>query len=109
MGIGTEYRFETSIVRLLTTYKYRSKFTKELNDEKRNLEILEWRINLRITGCIFNNTKRGWIFYYSQITDLKVLYKLDSTIKSLIKRFNLEGKLKIKKLVIFYQIQILRL
>ena len=98
VGIGTEYRFETSIVRLLTTYKYRSKFAKELNDEKRNLEILEWRINLRITGCIFNNTKRGWIFYYSQITDLKVLYKLDSTIKSLIKRFNLEGKLKIKKL-----------
>lgn len=40
-------------------------------------QLFEWRLNVKIAGCIHEKKKYGWMFYYSQITDLKVLYHLD--------------------------------
>lgn len=85
-------KFEDSTANILTTFRYR--YEKYLDDIKKGnkvtgnpLEVLEWRLNLKITGCIFENNKRGWMFYFSQIEDLKSLYKIDKTIKKLISRF----------------------
>ncbi|WP_373033924.1 reverse transcriptase domain-containing protein [Sulfurovum sp.] len=102
VGFGSKHRFESSLVRLLTTYKYKLLSAKNSDEKIKSLRILEWRLNLRITGCIFDGTKRGWMFYYSQISDLTVLHKLDITVKKLLCRFDLEGKLQIKSLVKTY-------
>lgn len=79
-------RFEDSIASLLTTFKYR--YNKATDEDSRNnaISVLEWRLNLKITGCIFNNNKRGWMFYFSQIEDLTELYKIDRSVKKLVER-----------------------
>ena len=51
-------------------------------------ELFIWRLNLRIAGCIFNKKKYGWLFYYSQINDLKMLFHLDWYVDHLFSRFN---------------------
>ncbi len=97
--LASKERFESSIVKLLTTYKYRIERAKNSTQRIRLLKILEWRINLRITGCIFESERRGWLFYFSQINDLEVLHKIDSTILKLIDRFLLAVKIKPKSIV----------
>jgi RNA-directed DNA polymerase len=75
-----------SIIRLLTNYKY---------SKTHNIEFLKWGLNLRITGCIFNQSKYGWLFFFSQINDLTLLGSLDHFIKTQSKIFNV-SKLKTK-------------
>ena len=68
-------------------------------------EFFAWELNLRITGCINNNNKYGWLFYFSQITDIKLLYHLDWLVKKLFERFNildLYNEYKIKRFVRTY-------
>lgn len=102
VGISNRQRFESSVIRILTTYKYRNNLANTEDEKKKNLDILEWRLNLRITGCIFHDSKRGWIFYFSQITDLTILHQIDYTIETMLKRFNLNGQVNLKTLVKTY-------
>jgi len=46
----------------------------------------EWWLNLRITGCIVDGTRRGWLPYYSQIDDIGRLHRLDAVVAKLLKR-----------------------
>lgn len=78
-----------SIIKLLTNYKY---------SEKHDTKLLRWTLNTRITGCIFNETKYGWMFFFSQINDLQLLSSLDHFVKKQLIRFGLDPKsMKIKK------------
>jgi len=73
-------KFCASIIRYFTSYKYA---------KKKNLDLLIFILNLRITGCVVDQKKYGWIFYFSQITDKKILYGLDEFISDQISRFGL--------------------
>jgi hypothetical protein len=55
-------------------------------------KICLWRLNLRITGCIFEEVRRGWVFYFSQIDveALRQMQGLDKTLKVLAHRFSLK-------------------
>jgi hypothetical protein len=76
-------KIRESLIRTLTYYKY---------SKKKDIDQLIWTINLRITGCQFNETKYGWMFYFSQITDLQLLSGLDHLVKAQIGRFGLDLK-----------------
>jgi len=82
-------RLHNSIVDIFIQYKY--------SKEKR-IELLLWKLNLKITGCKFNDKKYGWLFFFSQITDKTTLYKLDLFINNMFKKFeiNIDGY-KVKK------------
>lgn len=95
-------RFESSIVNLFTNFKYKYNSAKTEPNKKRAIEILNWRLNLKITGCIFDNKKRGWIFYFSQLDDLNILHEIDAVISKLIKRFNITSEIKQKTLIKSY-------
>ncbi|MDA3779714.1 MAG: reverse transcriptase domain-containing protein, partial [Bacteroidales bacterium] len=69
-----------SIIKLFTSYKY---------SDSHNLKLLKWSVDFRITGCIFNDTKFGWLFFFSQMDDLKLLGSLDHFVKKQAKRFNI--------------------
>ena len=73
-------KLRESIIRLLTEYKY---------SKAPDVEILKWGLNLRITGCIFNGSKYGWLFFFSQINDLTLLGSLDHFIATQLNRFNI--------------------
>lgn len=71
-----------SILKNFTIFKYSDELPKSY---------LEWIINLRITGCKFNKKKYGWMFFYSQIDDLTLLFQLDNFVFKII-RDNLPRK-----------------
>lgn len=86
--------FRKSIIRSLTYYKYSS-----------NVDIMTliWTINLRITGCIFDNKKYGWLFYFSQINDLTLLSSLDHFISKKIADFHVSSnQYQLKKMIRAY-------
>lgn len=67
-----------------------------------NDEYIRWKVNLKITGFIINNHKYGWLFFYSQITDISLLYHLDNLIQKFIKRYQVNPKIKFKRFVRTY-------
>lgn len=78
---GNIERLKESLVGLFTSYKY---------SEKQSKEFLTWRINLRITGCVFEDKCKGWLFFYSEINDEQTLHKLDHYVRRLCKRFKVD-------------------
>ena len=76
---GSVEKLKSSLVSIFTSYKY--------SKQKRE-QFLLWRLNLRITGCIFDNKSKGWLFFFSEINDESLLHTLDHYVKKLIKRFN---------------------
>lgn len=85
---GTVENLKSSLVSIFTAHKH-SKFQDE--------GFLLWRLNLRITGCVFENKSKGWLFFFSEINDEKLLHTLDHYVKKLCERFN--TKIKPKKFV----------
>ncbi|CAI3949961.1 reverse transcriptase/maturase family protein [Commensalibacter communis] len=79
-------------------------FVQYHNQISKNIHFLEWRLNLRITGCVFKEQSKGWMFFFSEITDIKLLHQLDSFIQKLCKRFNVDLQLKLFVRT-FFQIQ----
>lgn len=55
-------------------------------DEKRLTDIFILELNERITGAISEGKRYGWIAYFSQITNLKLLHHLDAMVCSLFSR-----------------------
>lgn len=69
-------------------------------------EYIEWKINLKVTGFIYGANKYGWMFFYSQISDIRLLFHLDELIEKLLKRYGLDAKLKHKRFVrTYYEIR----
>lgn len=87
-------RLKKSLVGIFTSYKYA---------KKQSEEFLIWRINLRITGCVFENKSKGWLFFFSEINDEALLHQLDFFISKLCRRFNVNVSSK-KFVKAFYEI-----
>ncbi len=92
-------RLEASLAKILTTYKYKCASTNpHWNAFERRFYLAQarkiclWRLNLRITGCVFDNVRRGWMFYFSQIdsSSLRQIHHLDKTLQVLARRFSVE-------------------
>ena len=83
--IGTIENLKGSLASIFTSYKH---------SKQKSEQFLLWRLNLRITGCIFDNKTKGWLFFFSEINDEALLHTLDHYIKKLIKRFNVNIKPK---------------
>lgn len=53
------------------------------------------KLNLKITGCIVDTKRYGWIHYFSMISDHKILFSLDKFIEKKCKKLELDyGKVK---------------
>ena len=70
-----------SIIKIFTNYKY---------SDRKDEGILCWVLNTRITGCIFNETKYGWLFFFSQINDFQLLSSLDHFVRKQILKAGLD-------------------
>lgn len=75
---GSIEKLRESIVSIFTSYRY---------SKNKSERFLEWRLNMRITGCVFENKCRGWLFFFSEIDDQELLYSLDNFIIKLKNRF----------------------
>ena len=82
---------KSSIMKLFAENRYSKKST---------LKIFEWKLNLRITGCMFEHKKYGWVFYFSQLSDLRILFELDFLVQKLCQRYKINlSKIKLKRFV----------
>lgn len=71
--------------------------------KNKSLRKLEWTLNMRITGCIYKEKKYGWLFFFSQIDDLNLLFHLDWFINKMLLRFKIEKeKIQLKKFIRTY-------
>lgn len=96
-------KLESTIVQLFTAYKY------ELAKKPKNSawatsarDALQWKLNLVITGCVFDHIPRGWLHYFSQADDLTLLSRLDAYVDRLKVRFGLTADLNAKLFVRTY-------
>lgn len=92
---GSLEKLKESLVSIFTGYKY---------SKIKNKGFLLWRLNLRVTGCVFENKCKGWLFYFSEINDEALLHRLDLFVASLAKRFRVD--IQPKKFVrAYYQVK----
>jgi len=81
-------RFEHSLERMFADYKRQDNAPNK--DKLHNIDMFAWKLNLKISGCIYNSRKYGWMFYYSQITDLSLLHHLDWLVERLYVRYKID-------------------
>ena len=70
--------------------------------KKEPLEYTEWKLNLKITGFIYGGNKYGWMFFYSQISDTSLLFRLDELIGKLLERYGVDPTERRKRFVRTY-------
>ncbi|HCF5131134.1 reverse transcriptase domain-containing protein [Pseudomonas aeruginosa] len=99
-------RFESSIAKIFTAYRHKLAGARSLADKQRALAYCQWKLNLRITGCIFSGKRLGWAAYFSQITTTAQLRSVNHTIWKLTDRFCPKGEIHPKSLIkTFYELQ----
>lgn len=75
-----------------------SGFIHELNTDARNQKHNTENIianfvedlNIKVSGARFDKKRYGWVYYYSEITDIEMLHKIDSFIAKKIKQINVK-------------------
>ncbi len=86
---STTERFLQSIAAKFSDYTHnktrRLERFKYLTPERLK-EIFVLELNERITGAISHKKRYGWIAYFNQISDLKLLHRLDQAIEGMFKR-----------------------
>ncbi|MFC6535339.1 reverse transcriptase domain-containing protein [Nonomuraea salmonea] len=82
---------ETSIARAFTRYK---------NDG--NLQQLQDRLNLIVTGCVYGGVSYGWLNYFRQMNDIALLKRLDVTMETMKRRHKIPATLRVKRFVRAY-------
>jgi retron-type reverse transcriptase len=99
-------RFESSIAKIFTAYRHKLATARGRADKERALAYCQWKLNLRITGCIFEGKRLGWAAYFSQITSTAQLRSVNHTIRKLTDRFCPSGEIRPKSLIkTFYELQ----
>ena len=79
-------KLKDSLVSIFTSYKH---------SKTKSIPFLTWRLNLRITGCVFQEQSKGWMFFFSEINDERVLHSLDRHVSKLSDRFGVKIRPKL--------------
>lgn len=86
---ATVERFLQSIAAKISDFKHNS--SKRLEkfkylDDARLIQIFYLELNEKITGAISQNKRYGWIAYFNEITDEKLLHKMDRAMLGMLSR-----------------------
>lgn len=86
-------KLENSILKTFKEYR-----------RERNSQQFIWNLNNRITGFVIDGNKFGWLFFYSQIDNVAVLYHLDWYVQKMCTVFKVDTELRkhVKKFVKAY-------
>lgn len=96
------YRFENNLisVRERSSQKMFENlnilFAKYKNGEFSTKKIFYKKLNLKITGCVIDGKRYGWIHFFSMINDHKLLFTLDKFIERSCKKYDLDNS-RVKK------------
>ncbi len=96
------YRFENEVVSVRERSSQKMfenlniLFTRYKKDEFDTQKAFYKKLNLKITGCIIDGKRYGWIHFFSMIDDHKLLFSLDKFIEKKCQKFDLDYS-KVKK------------
>lgn len=96
------FKFESSLAKIFTAYRHALAQARSKRDKERAISYCQWKLNLRITGCIFDGKRLGWVSYFSQISSTAQLRAVNHTVANLIERFKLTDDIKAKSLIKTY-------
>jgi hypothetical protein len=87
--VTTVRRLESGLARLFAGFAHKTdrRFQRRWLDEAAHRRILLDEVNERITGAVSENRRYGWLFYFSEMTDVHLLYELDHCVRCLWKRY----------------------
>lgn len=93
--LGYEYKEGKFTVRESTVENLEKRLEKLINDYKlkkyNSFEDFMYKFNFKVTGFINEDgEKYGWLFFFSQLEDIELLFKLDKLVEKLFKRNNIE-------------------
>lgn len=88
----------TNLAKVLTCFKHR-------RERERDRERHIFRLNLKITGCVINNTRRGWLMFFSQTDNVSQLSYLDSWLTSELRGKDVDPTLVKKFKKSYYEIR----
>ncbi|NYT64739.1 reverse transcriptase [Alcaligenaceae bacterium] len=98
------HKLESALAAVLTNHRYRMTNARTHGERDAIIKLTNWRLNLKITGCIFEGVRRGWVFYFSQIDETTRLRALQYTVVSLLERFGAVSVIRPKSfLKAFYE------
>ena len=101
---ATIERFLHAVAAMVTRYRGRARqgrFPHYLTKEARLVAFVE-ELNEKITGAISENRRYGWLFYFSEINDQRLLYSMDYELQRIVLQIDeLQGVLpvQLKRLV----------
>lgn len=102
---ASKEKFIRSLIAPMTRYKKTKSAPQAkqwLTDEAR-ITILIETLNEKITGAISEKKRYGWIFYFIEITDMKLLHEIDSIIRKQFSKIGLNAYLpRLKRLTRAY-------
>ncbi len=75
---------------------------RKYNKKKYSEAEFVWTLNLKLTGCILDENKYGWAFFFSQANDKSLFYKIDHLVQKLIKRYQIDINKDIKSVARAY-------
>lgn len=86
-------KLKDSLIKIISAYR-----------NHKNSELFLWELNLRITGFIIDRNKYGWLYFYSLLDDISILYELDWLINKICIDFGVNKQLiaRVKKFVRAY-------
>jgi len=96
------YRFEDELITLRESSSQKmfenlnALFTQYKHEGFKNKKWFYTRLNFKITGCIIEGKRYGWIHYFSMINDHKLLFKLDRFVEHKCEELSLDYR-KVKK------------
>lgn len=79
-------KFENSLAATITAFKHKFEDCSTTEEKSRCIAIFKWKLNLKISGCIYEKKRLGWIFYFSQSNSSTPFRGIDSTVNRIIKR-----------------------
>ncbi|WUJ73593.1 RNA-directed DNA polymerase [Kribbella soli] len=94
-------RMESRLARSFTEYR-RQVRRRPASEQANQLKRCEWFLNLAITGCIYRGAARGWLQYFRQMDDQRLLKSLDLTIQRFQSRFGMPDNFRPKKFMSAY-------
>ncbi|MBV4467486.1 RNA-directed DNA polymerase [Pseudomonas siliginis] len=104
----TVERFLQSIAAKISDYKHnKSRRLEKFKylTESRLVDIFYLELNEKITGAISQNKRYGWVAYFNQITNEKLLHEMDGAIRRMVSRvpeLAVHGVNRLKKLARAY-------
>ena len=95
------YNLEARIARAFTVYKRAMDAGKSnpsrSSTQRDALQRCEMEVNLIITGFTYKREEIGWIQYYRQMNDYKLLNQLDATVRRFKRRFGVPPSFRFKQ------------